>query len=70
MLNLEYTFYSFDRNRNPVEIFQIDGMSKDDMRDTIRKYDLKSPTGNELTDPMEFNLMFSTSIGPAGNVRG
>ncbi len=52
-------------------LLQIDGMSKDDMRDTIRKYNMKSPiTGNDLTDPVGFNLMFSTSIGPAGNIKG
>lgn len=41
------------------------------MRDTIRKYNMKAPlTGNDLTDPVGFNLMFSTSIGPAGNIKG
>ena len=46
-------------------------MDKDQMRDTMRKYDMKSPaTGADLTDPMEFNLMFSTSIGPTGQLKG
>ena len=46
-------------------------MDKDDMTKTLRKYNMKSPvTGNDLTDPIEFNLMFQTSIGPAGNVKG
>lgn len=50
---------------------RIDGFSKEDMRSTLRKYDMKSPlTGNELSDPMEFNLMFSTPIGPSGLVKG
>jgi len=41
------------------------------MSSTIQKYDMKSPlTGNDLTEPMEFNLMFSTSIGPSGNLKG
>ena len=54
-----------------VFVFQIDGMNMEDMRQTMRKYDLKSPlTANELSDPMEFNLMFSTSIGPSGQVKG
>ena len=49
----------------------IDGMSKDDMQAAMRKYNMKSPlTNNELTDPMEFNLMFSTSIGPSGAMKG
>ncbi len=46
-------------------------MDKEDMTKTLRKYNMKSAvTGNELTDPMEFNLMFSTSIGPTGTVKG
>ncbi|KAI0226685.1 Glycine--tRNA ligase [Lamellibrachia satsuma] len=50
---------------------RVDGMSKDDMQETIRKYNMKAPvTGNDLTDPHEFNLMFSTSIGPGGYMKG
>jgi len=50
---------------------KIDGFSKEDMAATLHKYDMKSPlTGNDLSDPMEFNLMFSTSIGPSGNLKG
>ena len=46
-------------------------MDKEDMRKLMREYNMKSPiTGNELSDPMEFNLMFSTSIGPTGTVKG
>jgi glycyl-tRNA synthetase len=49
----------------------VEGMSQEEMRETLRKYDMKSPsTGAELSDPMEFNLMFSTSIGPTGGLRG
>ena len=52
-------------------IFQIDGMSKDDMAECLQHYDMKSPvSGNDLSEPMEFNLMFSTSIGPTGNLKG
>ena len=46
-------------------------MSKHDMGKTIREFNMKSPvTNNDLTDPMEFNLMFSTSIGPTGALKG
>lgn len=27
-------------------------------------------TGNVLSDPVEFNLMFSTLIGPTGLIKG
>ena len=41
------------------------------MTDTLKKYNMKSPvTGNDLTDPLEFNLMFATSIGPTGQIKG
>ncbi|XP_055919834.1 glycine--tRNA ligase [Eupeodes corollae] len=52
-------------------IIKLDGMSKDEMRDILRKYNMKSPiTGNDLTDPIEFNLMFATQIGPTGLIKG
>lgn len=52
-------------------IVKLDGFSKKEMNSVLRKYDVKSPiTGNEVSDAIEFNLMFSTSIGPSGNVKG
>lgn len=37
----------------------------------MEKYDVKSPTtGNTLTEPTEFNLMFDTQIGPSNLVKG
>lgn len=52
-------------------VIKLDGMSKDEMGAILRKYDMKSPvTNNDLSDPMEFNLMFSTQIGPTGLVKG
>lgn len=52
-------------------IVKLDGMSKEEMDGVLRRFDMKSPTtGNDLTDAIEFNLMFSTSIGPSGLVKG
>lgn len=46
-------------------------MTQEDMTKVLRKFDMKSPlTGNDLSDPMEFNLMFGTQIGPTGLVKG
>ena len=51
--------------------FQIDGFSREDMAYTIKKYDIKSPhKNNDLSEPMQFNLMFSTNIGPTGDLKG
>lgn len=46
-------------------------MNKNQMAEIMKKFDMKSPsTGNELTEPIEFNLMFGTQIGPSGLVKG
>ncbi|XP_059618658.1 glycine--tRNA ligase [Phlebotomus argentipes] len=50
---------------------KLDGMSKDEMAAILRKFNMKSPTtGNDLTEPIEFNLMFGTQIGPTGLIKG
>jgi len=52
-------------------IAQADALSRDEMAATLKEYNVKSPdTGNDLTDPEPFNLMFQTSIGPTGQVKG
>ena len=42
----------------------VAGMKLDDMWNVIQKKKIKSPDGNELTKPKQFNLMFKTHIGP------
>ena len=50
---------------------QVDNMSAKDMQDVIVKYNMKSPvSNNDLTEPVAFNLMFATSIGPTGTIKG
>ena len=40
------------------------------MHDVIVRYGFKSPiTKNDLTEPVAFNLMFPTQIGPTGEFR-
>ena len=37
----------------------------------FQKYGIKAPeTGNDLSEPYEFNLMFPAPIGPAGLIKG
>ena len=49
---------------------QVD-MNDKEMHKVITKYKLKSPiTNNDLSEPVAFNLMFSTSIGPTGTIKG
>ncbi|XP_065091559.1 glycine--tRNA ligase [Ochlerotatus camptorhynchus] len=52
-------------------VIKLDGMTKDEMAGIVQKFNMKSPiTGNDLTEPIEFNLMFGTQIGPTGLVKG
>ena len=52
-------------------IIKLDGMNKGEMAAIMREFEMKSPiTGNDLTEPVEFNLMFQTHIGPTGLMRG
>jgi glycyl-tRNA synthetase len=43
----------------------VSGMSFEQMVTTIKEKNIRSPKGNELTDPKKFNMMFQTFIGPA-----
>ncbi len=50
---------------------RVDGMSGEQLGETIKLLDIKSPTsGNVLSEPYAFNLMFSTQIGPTGKLTG
>lgn len=42
----------------------VDGMDFKKMTEKIREMGLKSPKGNELTEPRMFNMMFETHLGP------
>merc|ERR1740129_755866 len=53
-----------------IEI-KLEGMKKGEMAAIIREFDMESPlTGNDLSEPIEFNLMFQTNIGPTGLIKG
>ena len=52
-------------------IVKLDGMKKEEMKAIMDEFQMKSPlTGNDLTEPLEFNLMFQTHIGPSGLMKG
>ncbi|XP_078521406.1 glycine--tRNA ligase [Lissotriton helveticus] len=50
---------------------QMDNYSQQDLANLFVMYNVKAPlTGNDLSPPVSFNLMFQTSIGPGGNMPG
>jgi len=50
---------------------QADAYSKEEIVEVFAKYDVRAPdSGNGLTEPEPFNLMFPTPIGPAGLIQG
>ncbi|BEJ08591.1 hypothetical protein CcaverHIS641_0506850 [Cutaneotrichosporon cavernicola] len=50
---------------------QIDNYTGDDLHALIKKYNITNPTtGNDLSVPVEFNLMFESNIGPTGHIKG
>ncbi|VDO90955.1 unnamed protein product [Heligmosomoides polygyrus] len=49
---------------------RLEGFDDKDMQEVITRFDFKSPsTGNDLTPPIAFNLMFPTQIGPTGDFK-
>ncbi|KAK8844025.1 glycine-tRNA ligase [Kwoniella newhampshirensis] len=50
---------------------QIDNYTGPELGDIIRKHKITNPdTGNEVSEPVEFNLMFESNIGPTGQIKG
>ncbi|KAE8225914.1 hypothetical protein CF326_g7787 [Tilletia indica] len=50
---------------------QIDNYTGPELGALIKKFDIRAPeSGNEVSDPVEFNLMFDTQIGPTGAIKG
>ncbi|XP_022090731.1 glycine--tRNA ligase-like [Acanthaster planci] len=59
------------RDEYATVLARLDCYGKDQLAEFFKKYNLKSPlTNNSLSKPMDFNLMFGTSIGPTGNLPG
>lgn len=50
---------------------KIDNYTGAELGELMRSHMIVSPeTGNEVTEPVEFNLMFDSSIGPTGQIKG
>lgn len=44
-----------------------EGMSLERMAELVREKDIRSPEGNPLGKPAQFNLMFETNVGPSND---
>eukprot|EP00288_Rhodomonas_lens_P001897 CAMPEP_0177716196 /NCGR_PEP_ID=MMETSP0484_2-20121128/14389_1 /TAXON_ID=354590 /ORGANISM="Rhodomonas lens, Strain RHODO" /LENGTH=759 /DNA_ID=CAMNT_0019228227 /DNA_START=44 /DNA_END=2323 /DNA_ORIENTATION=+ len=65
------TISEAERTQYQKDLLAADAFSKDELGAKLKEYGIKAPeTGNELTDPYEFNLMFPTPIGPSGMLQG
>ena len=53
------------KNQNKPELkdLNINNLSTLEMGQFIKQYEIKSPDGNELTEPKDFNILFETAIG-------
>lgn len=50
---------------------KIDNYTGAELGQLMREHKVVAPeTGNDVTEPVEFNLMFDSSIGPTGQVKG
>lgn len=48
-----------------------DAYSQEELAAALKQYQVTAPdTGNQITDPFPFNLMFATQIGPTGRHKG
>ncbi len=49
----------------------MDEYSGPQLGELIKKHTIMNPgTGNDVGEPVEFNLMFASNIGPVGNNTG
>jgi glycyl-tRNA synthetase len=44
--------------------YSVDGLGLAGLKKLIRDNDVKSPNGNDISDPETFNMMFKTVVGP------
>ena len=49
---------------------QVDAYGQDELHEMLTRFETKSPNGNAISEPVPFNLMFETQIGPTGQNPG
>jgi glycyl-tRNA synthetase len=56
--------YRLDHLLEAQGIENVDAMTLEQMAELVREKGIKSPDGNELGAPAQFNMMFKTHVGP------
>jgi glycyl-tRNA synthetase len=56
--------YRLDHLLEAQGINDVDAMSLEQMAALVKEKNIKSPDGNELGSPAQFNMMFKTHVGP------
>ena len=46
---------------------EVDGLTVSDLNDLIKKHQINSPDGNQLSPVRQFNMMFTTQVGPTSH---
>ena len=58
------------KERCDMHLSKLEDYKDKDMAAVVKEFDMKSRNGNDLSEPMDFNLMFQTEIGPTGALKG
>lgn len=69
---IEKKDWSMGNEKELQKVFnQADAYDAAELGQKLKEFGIKAPdTGNDLTDPYPFNLMFPTNIGPSGKEQG
>lgn len=59
----DHLIETFVKGKEEFKELVIEDLTTEDMAKFIRENQVKSPEGNELTEPMNFSLLFETAIG-------
>ncbi|MBD3299823.1 MAG: glycine--tRNA ligase [Candidatus Moranbacteria bacterium] len=59
----DHLIEEFIEGKEEFKDLVVEDLDIKEMTDFIKKYELKSPDGNEITQPKAFNLLFETAIG-------
>ena len=58
------------KQRCDMHLSKLEDYKDKEMAAVVKEFDMKSRNGNDLSEPMDFNLMFQTEIGPTGALKG